>query len=93
MLAPGNGGAWRNLATALLEANRLDEAADAARTAIVSQPDDPVAFDLLVQALARGGHWQDAREALQRGLALDPGNPAIRAHLGRLLAAGPRTER
>jgi predicted Zn-dependent protease len=93
VLAPSNGGAWRNFATALLEANRFDEAADAARTAIASQPNDPVAFALLAQALARGGHWQEAREALQRGLRLDPGNSTLRAHLGRLLAAAPRTQR
>lgn len=50
---PANGELRRNYATALLDAGRVNEAAAEARQAVALRPGDPVARELLEQALAR----------------------------------------
>jgi len=67
--------AMNNLAWALAQANRPDEALPWARQAVAMAGDDPHCWDTLAavyQALKRPA---DARQAAERGLALNPPPP------------------
>lgn len=85
-LQPGDGTLRRNLAMALLDANQLDQAVPAAREAIALRPRDPVPYDLLGQALARQGHFEDAAAQFSRALQIDPGNEEVRQHVAQIQA-------
>jgi Flp pilus assembly protein TadD len=65
-----------NLAVALEEAGRTDEAAAEFRKVLALQPDDARAQSGLGRALWRQGRFADARAALRRGLELAGGDAA-----------------
>jgi predicted Zn-dependent protease len=54
-------------------AGRLAEAEQSLRHALMAQPDDPPALQLLAEILARGAHYAEAEALLARCLRLSPG--------------------
>lgn len=79
------GGATRDgfymAAVAGLDVGRFDAALAFARQACTLDPRWPHAFHVEGDCLLRLGRREEARQALERALALDPGNAAIRTRL------------
>ena len=69
---PAARGAWGNLGTALLEAQRPEEALAAILVAVEQDPGDVKAHANAGAALVRTGRLEEAEERLRRALALDP---------------------
>lgn len=70
-----------------LRRNAAEEAAQLAREWIQAEPEQPQAHRWLALALQQQGHYDDALESLQRGLALAPDNADLHLqHAGLLLA-------
>ena len=85
-LNPGAVGAHLNLAQALIDEGRLEEAAAAGRTAVAQDPD---AYDPrinLAVALAELGRLDEAETHLRRAVAIAPGKSSPHANLGVLLS-------
>jgi Flp pilus assembly protein TadD len=80
----GNWQTRRNLALALLDANRPAEAIAQAQKVVVLRPDDGVTHALLGQALARTGRRDEAVIEFRRALQLDPTDADTREWLSRL---------
>ena len=83
-ISPRSSDARRNLAAALLDHHDVAEAAGQAREAIALGSRDPVVYDLLGQALALAGQWNEARVQFNEALRLDPGYDDARQHLARI---------
>jgi protein O-mannosyl-transferase len=81
-----------NLAMALLEQDRVDEALEHARAAIGIRPRDPKVHVNLGAALVRKGEADDARAAYDRALAIDPANSMAHFDLALLLSEQGRWE-
>jgi tetratricopeptide (TPR) repeat protein len=75
------------LATALVNAGRLDEARVLLRELSAASPADPGVWFLLSQAELRAGMLGDAEQAARRILALDAGDPRGAAALTDVLVA------
>ena len=85
-LNPTAVGAHLNLAQALIDAGRLEEAAAAGRTAVAQDPD---AYDPrinLAVALAELGRLDEAETHLRRAVAIAPSKSSPHANLGVLLS-------
>jgi len=78
---PAHAGARRNLARALLEANRFADALPHADAAVRLAPADAVAHDERGLALAGLRRFDEATREFQRSLELDPSDADVRAHL------------
>lgn len=76
-----------NLAAALLEAGRTDEAIDHIRKALELDPEFADAHNMLGIVLARAGKLDDAVEHLRRAVTNTPDSLEYRFNLGRVLAA------
>jgi protein O-GlcNAc transferase len=84
-LAPQNSGTCCNLAFALLESQRADEARACARIATSVDPDNPVGWRALGLAENLLDHNQVALAALRKAAKLAPGDATIAAELGTIL--------
>ena len=85
-LNPSAVGAHLNLAQALIDEGRLEEAAVAGRTAVAQDPD---AYDPRINlaiALAELGRFDEAEAHLRRALEIAPAQSAPHANLGVLLS-------
>jgi Flp pilus assembly protein TadD len=69
--APGNPGFQMNLARALLDEGRLDEAAQLAERSAVAAP-NPAAHDILGRVRAMKGDVSGARAEFMKALTIDP---------------------
>lgn len=81
-----------NLGVALSRAQRSNEALVRFRRVLELRPADGRARVAEAAELMRGGSYAAARETLEQGHALTPGDSRIVADLARLLAASPRSE-
>lgn len=73
-----------DLAYVHIQAGRWTDAADAARAAVALDAASATAWANLGVALYKLGDLSGARRALERSLALDPNNDALRAVLARM---------
>lgn len=73
------------LATALRQAGRLDDAASRLRRAIKRRPPYPPAFSEFAHVLVSVKRFDEAVDTLKRGVEAAPMVPALRAQLGFLL--------
>ncbi|MCU0619707.1 MAG: hypothetical protein MUF40_07420 [Gemmatimonadaceae bacterium] len=80
MLAPRAAAAHAARATALRALCRLDEAWDAACTALALAPDDPVALATAGHVAVDRGALDEADALLARSLAIRPGHGGTRTH-------------
>ena len=71
-------------AIALAMQSRWEEAVEANRAIIEAFPTDGDAYNRLGRALMELGRYQEAREAYEKGLELDPRNKIARKNLARL---------
>jgi predicted O-linked N-acetylglucosamine transferase (SPINDLY family) len=76
-LAPGLASGWFNLALALQDQARGDDAVHAARKALALAPDDLRAAGLAAVLVAAGGDLAAARATLDRALAKHPNSVAL----------------
>jgi tetratricopeptide (TPR) repeat protein len=76
-LAPGLASGWFNLALALQDQARGDDAVHAARKALALAPDDLRAAGLAAELEAAGGDLAAARATLDRALAKHPNSVAL----------------
>ena len=76
---------WHNLATALLAAQRHEEALDAARRAIATQPDITAVYAVAGSALIKLDRPEEAEEILREGLRRQPGERNTLLNLGEAL--------
>jgi Flp pilus assembly protein TadD len=72
----------RGHVSALLDLRRYDEAAQAARSGLVAEPDDPTLTLLLAAALCNNGDRRQALPVATRAVALLPENPVAHRILG-----------
>lgn len=89
----GSASAHRNVANALLDARRFQEALPHAERAVTLDAGDAVAHDILGLARLANGQVADAVAAFDRAVALAPGDPELRAHAAlarQRLASDPR---
>ncbi|MEM1107073.1 MAG: tetratricopeptide repeat protein [Planctomycetota bacterium] len=81
-------GASNNLAMILADhGGDLAEAELLARTAIEVSPNEANYFDTLAHVLRRRGRLDEAREAIQKAIDIDPGNPAWQDRLNEMVLA------
>jgi adenylate cyclase len=96
-LQPRLARAWKELGSALVDLGREDKGLEAIRRSLELDPDDASAHAALARAHFIGtGRFQDAAEAFERALALNPqgGWFALQlAHVSALLRDFPRAER
>lgn len=84
-LAPELAGASNNLAMLIADhGGDLAEAVELARRTIAVVPNEPNYHDTLAYVLKRAGRTDEAREAIERAIELDPGNPAWRTRLNEM---------
>lgn len=83
---PDNGEAMNNLAWALLQGQRPAEALPWALQAVAAAENDPRCWDTLADVYLKMGQADAARQAIHRGLALQP-PPALRSSLEAKLPA------
>lgn len=82
---PGLAGASNNLAMLIADhGGDLAEAVELARRTIAAVPNEPNYHDTLAYVLKRAGRTDEAREAIERAIELDPGNPAWRMRLNEM---------
>lgn len=74
---PGHAAIWSNLGNALVERGRYDDAIAAHRQSCELAGDAMGSWFNLAIALRKGGLFADTLIALDRGLALEPGNPTL----------------
>lgn len=93
-IEPEHPGALNYIGFTLAERNeRLDEAEQMIRRALVTRPDDGSIVDSLGWVLFRQGRLQDALEQLDRAASLSPDEAEIHYHRGEVLRAlGRRDE-
>ncbi|MCY3852067.1 MAG: tetratricopeptide repeat protein [Gammaproteobacteria bacterium] len=84
--------AHHNLGKALQDAGRMDEALEAARTAVEQRPDFAGAHANLGLALKHFGRFDEAEEVLRRGLQADPRNKNVLQNLGEVIRQQGRHE-
>jgi tetratricopeptide (TPR) repeat protein len=72
----------RNLAAVLFREGRLRESVSLYEKLVKEKPDDPTLRTSLAGVLGSLGRYAEAREHLEKGLALDPLNPEGRHNLG-----------
>jgi predicted Zn-dependent protease len=73
-LQPGDAGGWRDVAEALLDTGRLQDATAAFRQAAQLKPDDPTSLIDLAHAAWASGSTDEAVQALTQALERQPGN-------------------
>ncbi|WP_395670711.1 tetratricopeptide repeat protein [Phenylobacterium sp.] len=76
-----------NLACALRELSRLDEAVDVLKPAIVKHPTTPALWNTMGTVVAEKGDFENARVFFEEALRLDPGFAKARYNLGNSLLA------
>ena len=81
-----------NLAVALAEADRAEEARAAARIAVEQRPDLVNAHSTLGLALIKMNHLKEAEESVRRALELDPRHNISHHNLGEVLRRQERYE-
>ena len=81
-----------NLAAALAEADRAEEARAAARIAVEQRPDFANAHSTLGLALIKMNHLKEAEESVLRALELDPRHNTSHHNLGEVLRRQERYE-
>jgi spermidine synthase len=86
-LLGGAGAAPRRAGEEHLRAGRLEDALGALRYAAELDPEDPLTFVALGEALAKAGDLQRAAFALDRATTLDPNSAAARFSFAAVLAA------
>lgn len=91
-LNPDGRNAHTNLASALINADRPEEALSAARLAVEKRPESAVAYNNLGLALLRLQRFDEAEETLRRALELDPSNRSAGVNLAVLLRQQKRYE-
>ena len=84
--------AWLGLAAARLRQGRAPEAAESAMRAIRLKYFLPDAHFILARALVAGGQWQEARQAMETYLKLQPNNRAAAAYFKRMRADGRNSQ-
>ena len=87
MLNPQDALTEGNLAAALLESGRTDEALEHIRKALALDPEFADAHNMLGIILARAGRLDEGVEHLQKAVANTPDSLEYRFNLGRVLAA------
>jgi Flp pilus assembly protein TadD len=88
--SPPMPGAYRNLGEALIKVGKPSAAVDPLEMAVLSEPSDADAQNMLGFALAhRPGRRADAIDHIRQALALKPKLQTAHANLGALLAASP----
>ena len=80
--SPTSVGAHLNLANALRDAGRLDEARDAGRIAVAQRPDNFDAYGNLVQILIDGGEAGEALDVALEAAESFPGEARAPGHIG-----------
>lgn len=80
------------LARALIEARREEEAVETLRRCSALHPGDPTVFDMLGDVLRHLGRLEEAAEALERACSLDQGSLRPRLALASCLDALGREE-
>lgn len=87
-LDPDLASANNNMAMVLVGNNGdLDEAVQLAERAIEAVPTEPNYYDTLALVHLRAGRVQEAEQAIQQAIKLDPGNPTWRTRLNEVTAA------
>jgi tetratricopeptide (TPR) repeat protein len=71
---------WQIRAEALLDLERWDEAAEAAKSGLAVDPEDVVLLDVLAISRLEGGWNLEAREAIGAALEIVPDHPSLLAH-------------
>jgi len=74
---PGHAGIWSNLGNVLVDLGRYDEAIAAHRQSCELASGTVTSWFNLAIALRKGGLFAETLMALDRGLALDPGNASL----------------
>jgi tetratricopeptide (TPR) repeat protein len=90
---PGNAEAWRDLADALVDDERLDEAVEALRRTVELRPDDIPSHVQLGNVLYAGGAGDEAVATLEQALERKPGDLAALRSLVAVCRATGRRER
>jgi Flp pilus assembly protein TadD len=81
-LEPDNASAWHNLGTVRMRLRRYGAAVEAYRRALELRPNAPATALHLGCALKEGGRQEEARQAWETVLRLDPGNRQALIELG-----------
>jgi tetratricopeptide (TPR) repeat protein len=89
-IKPVDAMAQSNLAAALIEAGRTDEAVEHARKALEADPQVSDAHNILGIVLARAGNLDEGIAHLEEAVKYTPDSVEYRFNLGRLLAARGR---
>jgi len=79
---------WQIRAEALLDLERWDEAAEAAKAGLALDPDDVVLLDALAIARVEAGWIVEARETIDAALEIAPDLPPLLAHKALIEARG-----
>jgi len=92
VIRPNDASIQRALGKCLAERGLHAEAIAHWRAVLAISPDDPLAWGWLGGCLIELGRMEEARDALQRGLELLPGEPSLEFHLAIAKGETPRTQ-
>ena len=84
--------AYHNLGKALQDVGRMEEALEAARTAVAQRPDFAGAYGNLGLALKHFDRLDEAEDVLRRGVEADPKNKNVLLNLGEVIRQQGRQE-